>query len=35
MFKAGAQASFVAALEQYFPSDAQRRDEREIVLTAR
>jgi transmembrane sensor len=35
LFKAGAQESFVAALEEYFPIAAQRRGDREIVLTAR
>jgi transmembrane sensor len=35
MFKAGGQQSFVTALEAYFPIAAQRRGDREIVLTAR
>jgi len=35
MFKAGGQESFVAALEEYFPISAQRRSDREIVLTVR
>lgn len=34
MFKAGAQESFVAALEEYFPITARRQGDREIVLTA-
>ena len=35
MFKAGAQESFVAALEQYFPVASQRRGVQEIVLVSR
>lgn len=35
MFKAGEQESFVAALQEYFPIEAERRGAREIVLVAR
>ena len=35
MFRAGQQEAFVSALEQYFPIDAHRREDREIVLSAR
>ena len=35
MFKAGEQESFVSALQEYFPIEAERRGAREIVLTDR
>ena len=35
MFKAGEQASFVAALQEYFPITSHKQGEREIVLSAR